>query len=184
MPGRRSEPEVSRDPGICRWPLCSDPITTRYRRELYLCDWHIRTVWTTVDAKIRAEVTRERLAENVGQRDLTAGTVYYLRIGDHVKVGWASDLAARLKAYPPTAELLATHPGTPATEREVHSLLTAHLIAGREWYSADPEVLAHIGRVIAEMGRPPDPFAQRRKVDKPSPLRPGTKSRRRATGAI
>jgi hypothetical protein len=84
----------------------------------------------------------------------STGTIYYVKSGGHIKIGWASDLAARLRAYPPGSELLASHPGTRADERRLHTRFAVHRSHGREWYPLAPVVLAHIDRVVTEHGTP------------------------------
>jgi hypothetical protein len=109
-----------------------------------------------------AQREQQQLAATRDERMSMPGTIYYIRIGEHIKVGYAKNLDSRLSAYPPTATLLATHPGTRKDEQALHSLFTAHRVAGREWYAPAAELMAHIDRVTAEPGKPAaDPFAQR-----------------------
>lgn len=77
-------------------------------------------------------------------RDSVTGWIYYVRIGDWIKIGYAADLKQRLRAYPPDAELLASHPGTLADEAALHKRFKPHLAAGREWYPCAPEILEHV----------------------------------------
>jgi hypothetical protein len=81
-----------------------------------------------------------------------AGWVYYIRMGDLVKIGYALDVAKRMRAYPPTAELLAAHPGTQLVEREMHKRFKADLARGREWFRESPELVAHIAQVVERFG--------------------------------
>lgn len=83
-----------------------------------------------------------------------SGVVYYLRLGDLIKVGFTVDLAARLRDYPPHAHVLATEPGTKTLERQRHHELRHSLNLGREWFARSDEVLAHIESVLAEYGEP------------------------------
>lgn len=46
--------------------------------------------------------------------------VYYVRIGQLVKIGTTGQLATRLKAFPPDAVVLATEPGARELEHERH----------------------------------------------------------------
>lgn len=82
------------------------------------------------------------------------GTIYYLRVGDLVKVGYSADLTQRMKQYPPHAVLLAQHPGTRETERDMHQKLATKLAKGREWFKTCPEVEAHIETVKATYAQP------------------------------
>lgn len=82
------------------------------------------------------------------------GTIYYLRVGDLVKIGYSADLPRRMKQYPPHAVLLAQHPGTRETERDMHQKLATKLAKGREWFKSCPEVESHIEAVKATYAQP------------------------------
>ena len=82
------------------------------------------------------------------------GIIYYLQVGDLVKIGYSSDLPRRMKQYPPHATLLAQHPGTRETERDMHQKLATKLAKGREWFKMCPEVEGHIEAVKATYVQP------------------------------
>lgn len=91
----------------------------------------------TVDEARRAEARKQ------------AGTIYYVRVDEKIKVGWTGgNVYDRLKAYPPHAQLITTHPGTRADERDLHRSFAPSRASGREWYYATAELLAHINGVI------------------------------------
>lgn len=69
--------------------------------------------------------------------------VYYVRVGDHVKIGYTSNLGNRMKAYP-TGRLLATEPGGLTEERKRHEQFAHALDVGREWFRITPDLMAHI----------------------------------------
>lgn len=95
---------------------------------------------------------------DVGWRKVTDSTkndpgwVYYIRMGDVIKIGYATDVTKRMRAYPPSAELLAAHPGTQAVEREMHKRFKADLARGREWFRESAELAEHIAQVIEKFG--------------------------------
>ncbi len=71
--------------------------------------------------------------------------VYYLRVGALVKIGYTTNLAERLKRYPPDSTLLAWRlQGTRDVEAEVHARLASSLAHGREWFHPSDEVRAEI----------------------------------------
>lgn len=80
------------------------------------------------------------------------GWVYYIRMGDAIKIGYATDVAKRMRAYPPTAELLAAHPGTTQTERDMHKRFRADLSQGREWFNPSDNLMDHIAGVLEQFG--------------------------------
>lgn len=86
------------------------------------------------------------------------GFVYYIRMDDLIKIGYAKDVARRMRAYPPSAELLAVHPGTPELERQMHDQFKAFLRRGREWFAPHEQVMTHIATVRDKFGDP-KPFA-------------------------
>lgn len=82
------------------------------------------------------------------------GYVYYIRMGDLIKIGYAKDVAQRMRAYPPSAQLLAVHPGTVEVEKQIQRQFSDHLARGREWFRDHEDISAHIAKVVAEFGEP------------------------------
>lgn len=75
------------------------------------------------------------------------GQVYYVRVGDTIKIGHSDNVPRRIRQYPPGSALLAVEPGELALEHQRHYQFRAHRVAGREWYAPAPELMAHIDRV-------------------------------------
>ena len=98
---------------------------------------------------IRKEVIRERLGveEFLATYKQAPGIIYYLKVEDQVKIGFTTDLETRIKAYPPMAKLLATHPGTRETERQMHDKFAEHLSGRKEWFREHLELETHIDGV-------------------------------------
>lgn len=157
-------------------PLCDRKVMRSFEGEgLGICTScaidisdHLRQLWETPplterklqrELRDRAEVKRQEDAAL--SRSASAGWVYYVRIDQLIKIGFASDVKRRMKAYPPHSELLAVHPGTPAFEREMHALLSGHLERGREWFRPDAPVMKHIAEVVDQFGSPPPSFIYR-----------------------
>ena len=149
---------------FCAYPQCADH--TQWR-DTPVCPEHAALMWKTFEehtseahrrvirgdhreaaAEIRAgeaaTKTRKRITSN------RPGSIYYLRVGDRVKIGFTTDLYQRMMQYPPNSELLALHPGTPALEKEMHQDFSRHLADGREWFHPNPELDAHIQKVQAK----------------------------------
>jgi hypothetical protein len=82
------------------------------------------------------------------------GVIYYLRVGSYIKIGWASVLTKRMKAYPPDSVLMATEPGTRKDESALHRKFAVHRTHGREWYALVPPIMEHIARVQTKHGEP------------------------------
>lgn len=77
--------------------------------------------------------------------------VYYLRYADRVKIGTTADPRRRLKAIRHD-ELLAFERGGRAVEQARHARF-AHLREGGEWFTAAPDLLAHIATLGGEPWR-------------------------------
>jgi len=73
--------------------------------------------------------------------------VYYLRIGEHIKIGTARNLSARLVSYPPSTVVLAVERGSYELEAERLAQFAPHLAARKEWFHPHPDLLAHIDRI-------------------------------------
>lgn len=70
--------------------------------------------------------------------------VYYVRIGELIKIGTSRNLEARVSSYPPGSELLAVERGGGDIERQRHHQFR-HLLAERkEWFHPGPDLLDHI----------------------------------------
>lgn len=76
--------------------------------------------------------------------------VYYVRVGDLIKIGTTRSLRERVSSYPPGSELLAIEPG--GTEVEYLRLKQfRHLLASaKEWFTLGPDLLAHIEDVATQ----------------------------------
>ena len=77
------------------------------------------------------------------------GTVYYLGLGEHIKIGFASDLFQRLTSYPPGSVLLAIEDGSLNTEAQRHKDFADYLAAGREWFDPGPRLVDHVDKLAA-----------------------------------
>lgn len=95
-----------------------------------------------------AEIKRLRAGSN------DPGWVYYISQGDLIKIGYAKDVRRRMRAYGPTAELLAVHPGTVQLEREMHKKFRSTLARGREWFTITEELIGHVQEVVDKFGNP------------------------------
>jgi hypothetical protein len=78
------------------------------------------------------------------------GVVYYLRVGDKIKIGYTADLRQRMNTYPPDSVLLACEPGDLNLEQRRHTQFVKHRKVAREWFAPAPELMSHIDSVRAE----------------------------------
>jgi hypothetical protein len=82
------------------------------------------------------------------------GFVYYIRINGQIKIGYAADITARMRHYPPGSQLLAAEPGTMRTELERHQKFRNDLVKGREWFTETPRISSHISSLVESYGDP------------------------------
>lgn len=92
-------------------------------------------------------------------------TVYFIEIGNRIKIGFTDDLETRLKAYPPHSTLLATREGGRVTEAFEHNQWRIHRAETREWFYAAQELRNYID----EMDNPP-PIESRLEEGVPVPV--------------
>lgn len=110
------------------------------------------------NSDLRQEVRDLRALPPRKRRQATGpidGHVYFLHSDNLVKIGWASDLDARLKAYSPGARLLAVMPGTKQDESRMHKKFGDLKTNRREWFTYHPRVMEEVERIVREHGDPP-----------------------------
>ena len=137
--------------GVCM--ACAFEIYDMLRTETYIPE-------ITPAARIRAwkdwrasrDVATAKLRVRAGSKD--PGWVYYIAQDNLIKIGYAKDVTKRIKAYGPTAKLLAVHPGTLQTEKAMHTKFHASLDSGREWFRRDEELMTHIAEIRERFGDP------------------------------
>jgi hypothetical protein len=121
------------------FPICAKHALRLFRYMAEALDESEPTIGFTPADAGRAVDYRARVATRKGGR-----TVYYLLVGDLVKIGRTADLTKRIRDYPPHTVLLGTERGGPELEKLRH-VQFAHLrAAGREWFTPGPELRAHI----------------------------------------
>lgn len=159
---------------LCRYPAtrCGN-LVSHMHPETKMCQLHLLYVYGLIHEDVEAENERTRLriasheaflekrAEKAWRRYeerqvANPGTIYYLRIGSEYKIGWTKNLYNRLRQYPPTAELLATEPGSREDERSLHLRFAPYRVAGREWYRKASAISRHI-KAVAEVHGAHDP---------------------------
>ena len=82
------------------------------------------------------------------------GTVYILRCGGFIKIGWTSDMTSRMRSSQPVSVLLATMPGTRKDENRLHRRFSHLRTHGREWYPIASQITEYVGILVAQHGQP------------------------------
>lgn len=103
---------------------------------------------TSLDALIELTATgHQRTRQPSSWND---GVVYYVQVGELVKIGNAVNLRRRLTVYPPGRRLLATEPGGEMRERKRHHQFRASRVE-REWFRPTDDLVAHIVKLRSAM---------------------------------
>lgn len=104
-------------------------------------------------------------------------SIYFIRSGNYIKIGYADDPARRLKelqtANPGELEILGIAPGNVAREREIH-IIFADFRANGEWFELTTDILAYINQHCTKH-RPAPPKPAGRKGQQWIEFKPGTK---------
>lgn len=101
------------------------------------------------------EWRRSRSGDYDAARERANAVVYYIRIGDRIKIGWTGDFPARMQSLMPD-DILAIEPGSMALERDRQKEFRHLQIVG-ERFQIRKDLLDHIARVRTEHGVPPSP---------------------------
>lgn len=146
----------------CMWEGCRDYVVTDGQlRKLCMAHLTIVTFHGWRNDQVRSKVigmgglNPETFDDPPKPERPTDGHVYFLLSDNLVKIGWASNLDARLKAYSPGARLLAVMPGTKQDESRMHKKFGDLKTNRREWFTYHPRVMEEVERIVREHGDPP-----------------------------
>lgn len=145
----------------CIWPDCTWQV---YECEdVHLCRDHFRQVGST----FMSEMRRDRIAgphanreqqERHGRRQAALKAqeqVYYVRIGDRIKIGFTNNVRVRMGALRvPVTSLLATEPGGRELERARHLEFAGLRDGRREDFWPHARLMRHIDQVRETHGSP------------------------------
>ncbi|TYP82060.1 GIY-YIG nuclease family protein [Blastococcus xanthinilyticus] len=111
-----------------------------------------------LDAAQREREQRSRVASRHAAderfRGDQPGFVYFIEVGERVKIGYSVDVRRRLRSYPPGSVLLAVEPGSPELERQRHQQFAGSLLDGREWFRPDRVILEQAAAIRERRGDP------------------------------
>lgn len=115
--------------------------------DVQLCERHLRKAWAAFELITGTPEPEEQ--ENPirdTHSDHIPGAVYFVRIGELLKIGWTSNVAERFRQLSPDA-VLHVEAGTRADERNYHHQFKKHLAHGREWFTANDETNAAVDKL-------------------------------------
>lgn len=162
---RTAEAEAMRSPSLldrCGWVGCVEYALVG--TEVKFCLSHIAIVTAhglkdgrvfAIVEEMMSEFVNEAATAKAGKPRDVDGHVYFLLSDNLVKIGWASDLDQRMKAYSPGARILAVMPGTRQDETRMHRKFADLKGNRREWFTYHPRIMEEVERIVAEHGDPP-----------------------------
>ncbi len=128
--------------GACIAPHCK--ADKDYVAPLPLCPSHLRQAFAFVLACERPDLSAAADAAPYWAPDARpTGWVYFIRVGDLVKIGYSRNPDRRFYDLQPS-EILHLEPGTLMDERRCH-LAFDHLRVDGELFRPDPDLLTFIG---------------------------------------
>lgn len=155
----------------CRWPGCQvEPTSTA----IPLCERHyayigqkfmgdhadvvIDDLMLRTTSPERIEERRRRNAEHKAKRAAALeeqSQVYYVRIGDHIKIGYSINLVQRLSSLRVDRDcVLATEPGGRQREAERHKQFAPERVGRKENFNPSRRLLDHIESIRQQHGDP------------------------------
>jgi len=138
------------DGSFCDRPTVPDapfPICTKHASQLYAF------IRESIDdassdperaAAAMMALCARRQQPGVPTFDASTAVVYYVQIGEHIKIGCSTNVKARLSSYPPNRRLLATEPGYEHEEAQRLSQFAEYRDMGREWFRPGLRLVEHI----------------------------------------
>lgn len=165
----------------CRWRGCQAECVD----EIELCWYHFRLAGQTFIEKRSAfgaaALAERRAAREAAERDAVKidpndwprrrSVVYYVRLGDRVKIGYTIHLRERVSQFRVERDaLLAVEPGWREKEAERHAQFAAERQGRRGEFNPSRRLLAHIDVVRSKYGEPWEYAARRVQAAGPQPL--------------
>lgn len=127
----------------CVHPNCEAKRSSLVR--VPLCDRHAVDVYRKVKDALKPE--RRTGQAQPRRADIVRGVVYFVELGDRIKIGFTTNLTSRLKTVP-AERVLATMPGTMRDEQAMHARFESARVY-REWFTKSPELLDFIETIAA-----------------------------------
>lgn len=138
----RRPDESDRSQNLCNMDHCDRETSDRVG--IALCERHIEKAWAAYQVLMGANVPEKLADPKRDVRSLDArGTVYVIRVGDMIKIGWTSRPQARLTELKADA-VLHFSGGTRRDEYRLQGQCMDHLVKGREWFDTSPAMIQFV----------------------------------------
>ncbi len=140
--------------GECCWPECEKrieagwPLCERHYRKVGARFLSERSIFSPEMGREHRERQQQEYQESLVRHRAAVeaqAQVYYVRIGDYVKIGYSINVAQRMRSLrvDPDA-LLATEPGGLMLEQQRHAQFADERVGKRENFNPSRRLLAHI----------------------------------------
>lgn len=105
--------------------------------DVQLCERHLAKAWAAFELITGnpEPAAQENPIPDTHSTNIP-GAIYFIRVGDLLKIGWTSDVAGRFRQLSPDA-VIHIEAGTKADERDYHRQFAEHLVHGREWFTCN-----------------------------------------------
>jgi hypothetical protein len=128
----------------------------QHQASLKKIEWYFEQQSTEQAVRFSRWKTEEERyqAEKAALRQDRDGFVYYLHVGERIKIGYSVDVKRRMRDYPPGSELLAVEPGDRELETKRHRQFAGSRTDGREWFRPTPDILELVAEIVDVHGEP------------------------------
>lgn len=122
-----------------------------------ICLKHAQDAWLFIESYVRGPKRYEHPSQSEADRSANAwhggasGLVYYIQVGDRVKIGFTTNIRKRVSNLSlKMADVIAVEPGTETTEFQRHQQFEGDRIhSNGEWFTASDGLMAHTAAVRA-----------------------------------
>jgi hypothetical protein len=113
---------------------------------------HLKQIHKAMERQEKGETEEEKARKEAYAEQ---SQVYYIRMGDHIKIGFTQNLRERVIGLRvDKSDILATEPGGREKERQRHLQFADIRIGHRENFERTADLLTHIAKVRRENGPP------------------------------
>jgi hypothetical protein len=127
------------------------PICPKHAREAFEFGAQLLGNRTSINA-VRLYAQMSEIQQRAKDPFIKRPCVYFLSVGDLIKVGTSGNFEMRVASYPPHRKVIYVHycPDAASLEQSILTQLRPHLAAGNEWFHPHDDVLG----LIEELRQP------------------------------
>lgn len=124
-----------------------------------ICGKHASQLWRHVNVTMSQLSAKDVFKPPIGDAEAKRRrgmkrkkdhVVYYIQVGDVIKIGTSGNLRQRILSYPMNRRLLATEPGSYELESKRHAQFRALSQFGKEWFAPGEDLMRHINDLRAK----------------------------------